>query len=309
MLFPPPLRSSIGLLVVVAAIGCGQVTNGLDPFDGAVPGADAAAITVSADASAPPDHPRDALSGRADALADARTDASPDVAAPDVAPVDAPPRDAPLADQARPADTAAADQPIASPDTALPPDSCAAPVGCGKCGGKVLCSGACSVSDPPNLGSACGVAGTVQCNGFCLGPLFRLYNPATGDHFYTMSAAERNSATALGYHSEGTACSIYDGQAPGTVPLYRAFRPGASDHFYTTSGAERNAAIATLGYQDEGITGYVFAAAGAAATVPLYRAYNPGSLDHFYTVSAAERDSAVAGGYRDEGIACYVLPP
>ena len=43
-------------------------------------------------------------------------------------------------------------------------------------------------------------------------------------------------------------------------------------------------------------------------TVPLLRAFSPGNGDHFYTTSAAERDNAVANGYRNEGVACHVLP-
>jgi hypothetical protein len=32
-------------------------------------------------------------------------------------------------------------------------------------------------------------------------------------------------------------------------------------------------------------------------------------VDHFYTTSVTERDNAVANvGYRDEGVACHVLP-
>jgi CspA family cold shock protein len=43
-------------------------------------------------------------------------------------------------------------------------------------------------------------------------------------------------------------------------------------------------------------------------TVPLLRAFSPASVDHFYTTDVAERDNAVANGYRNEGVACHVLP-
>jgi hypothetical protein len=50
----------------------------------------------------------------------------------------------------------------------------------------------------PPSGSSCGGA-----------PLYRLYNPTIVDHFYTMSAPERdNAATKLGYTEEGTAAYI-----------------------------------------------------------------------------------------------------
>ena len=41
-------------------------------------------------------------------------------------------------------------------------------------------------------------------------PLLRLYNPATGDHLYTTSMAERDSAIAKsGYVNEGVTCHVY----------------------------------------------------------------------------------------------------
>ena len=35
------------------------------------------------------------------------------------------------------------------------------------------------------------------------------------------------------------------------------YQPSIVDHFYTTSEAERENAINNLGYQDEGIVGYI----------------------------------------------------
>jgi hypothetical protein len=41
-------------------------------------------------------------------------------------------------------------------------------------------------------------------------PLLRAFSPASGDHFYTTSAAERDNAVAkLGYLSEGVACHVF----------------------------------------------------------------------------------------------------
>ena len=126
---------------------------------------------------------------------------------------------------------------------------------------------------------------------------------ATDDHFYTTSAAERDTADANdGYHFEEIACYVYDSQQPGTVPLYRLYN--GSDHFYTTSAAERDTADANDGYHFEEIACYVYDSQ-QPGTVPLYRLYN--GSDHFYTTSAAERDTADANdGYHFEEIACYV---
>ena len=44
-------------------------------------------------------------------------------------------------------------------------------------------------------------------------PLLRAFNPTSGDHFYTTSAAERDNAVAnLGYRDEGVACHVFPSQ-------------------------------------------------------------------------------------------------
>jgi hypothetical protein len=102
-------------------------------------------------------------------------------------------------------------------------------------------------------------------------PLYRLLQTATGDHFYTTSATERNSAIAqAGYVSEGVACDVCAAADPGTTPMYRLYRPSNGDHFYTTSAPERDNAVATFGYLSEGIACHVFAGAGVDR-VPLHR--------------------------------------
>jgi hypothetical protein len=180
---------------------------------------------------------------------------------------------------------------------------------CGKCGGKVRCDGSCSVTDPSNLGASCGNAGKIDCSGGCKGPLFRLLNSAVNDHFYTMSAGERDTAVrTFGYVIEGTACQIYEGEVEGTVPLFRLFHGPTGDHFYTASAADRDTAVRTFGYAFEGITGYVHPRQ-VPGTIPLFRLYHSGVGDHFYTTSANERDNAIRTfGYIDEGTCCFVFP-
>ena len=56
---------------------------------------------------------------------------------------------------------------------------------------------------------------------------------------------------------EGTAGYIFSNQEPHSVPLYRLYNGNIGDHFYTTNAAERDNAPQHLGYNYEGITGYV----------------------------------------------------
>jgi cold shock CspA family protein len=129
-----------------------------------------------------------------------------------------------------------------------------------------------------------------------------------GDHFYTTSSAERDSAVSVNsYRTEGVACYVFGNRQTGTTPLYRLFDSASGDHFYTTSSAERDGAASVHRYAPQGIACYAFDGQ-QAATTPLYRLFNDTSRDHFYTTSSAERDSAVSvHGYRSEGVACHVL--
>jgi Repeat of unknown function (DUF5648) len=52
--------------------------------------------------------------------------------------------------------------------------------------------------------------------------LLRVYSPASGDHFYTISVAERDNAVAkLGYVDEGVACHMFATAGTSTTPLLR----------------------------------------------------------------------------------------
>ncbi len=88
------------------------------------------------------------------------------------------------------------------------------------------------------------------------------------------------------------------------------YSPAAVDHFYTTDEAQRNNAINNLGFNDEGIAGYIYPSTSQLCTsVPFYRMYQPTTHDHFYTTNEAERDNAIKnGGYQEEHIAGYILP-
>jgi hypothetical protein len=76
------------------------------------------------------------------------------------------------------------------------------------------------------------------------------------DHFYTTD--EANARSAANYVLEDqNPIYVYPTQLCGSVPFYRMY--SSTDHFYTADPAER-ASAAGIGYTDEGIEGYVFAA-------------------------------------------------
>ena len=131
--------------------------------------------------------------------------------------------------------------------------------------------------------------------------MHRLYNPNSGEHFYTASAGEKDGLVALGWSYEGVG---WKAPAKSSTPVFRLYNPNAGDHHYTTDAGERDA-LAAVGWSYEGVGWYSDDARGT----PLYRQYNPNATTgtHNYTTSAAERDMLVSAGWRDEGVGWYGL--
>jgi hypothetical protein len=131
--------------------------------------------------------------------------------------------------------------------------------------------------------------------------LFRYWNPAATDHFYTTNWNELG-AGRYGWQLEGIQCFVFPQAVANTVPLHRYWNPAIADHFYTTNWAELGGG--RYGWDYEGIQGYVYNAP-ATNRVPLYRYWNPTVGDHFYTTNWSELGAGRIG-YRYEGVQCYV---
>ncbi|KAJ6541890.1 hypothetical protein B0H19DRAFT_328289 [Mycena capillaripes] len=103
-------------------------------------------------------------------------------------------------------------------------------------------------------------------------PFFCLINGgAPTSYFFTTSSTERSTALAGGYSDCGSTGYIYPTQVCGSVPLYRAhFVAANTDFIYTTSVADRDNAVASQGFTDEGIAGYVFELASGMYSRPSH---------------------------------------
>ena len=135
-------------------------------------------------------------------------------------------------------------------------------------------------------------------------PMNRLYNPNSGEHFYTADIKEKAALVDLGWNDEG-----YGWVAPrkedSTVPVYRLYNPNAGDHHYTMNKGERDTLVA-YGWKDEGTGWY----SDTAKTVAVFRQYNPyanGAGAHNYTTDKAENDHLVSLGWTPEGKAWYAI--
>lgn len=134
--------------------------------------------------------------------------------------------------------------------------------------------------------------------------MHRLYNPNSGEHFYTADDQEKNDLVQAGWHDED-----YGWVAPSSGdPVYRLYNPNAGDHHYTLSQSERDNLV-KAGWRYEGVGWY----SDPEKTVPVYREYNPNAKSgaHNFTVDESEDRNLVSVGWRAEGIAWYALkkPP
>ena len=130
-------------------------------------------------------------------------------------------------------------------------------------------------------------------------PLFRLYNPNSGEHFYTLSEAESTMLAGIGWAEEGVLANT---KKTSEIPVYRLGNPTNGGHHYTVSRAERWMLIGA-GWNDEGIGWY-----SSVEGTPVYRLYNPnddGAGSHTYTTNEAEKDFLTEAGWIYEGIGWY----
>ncbi|MBP3885989.1 MAG: hypothetical protein J6D54_13770 [Olsenella sp.] len=131
------------------------------------------------------------------------------------------------------------------------------------------------------------------------GSMYRMYNPYSGEHFYTASADEAQAINSVGWWYEGIGWTAPEEDG---APVYRLYNSYAGDHHYTMSVEERDHLV-SVGWSYEGV-GWLSADEGG---VPLYRQYNPYAAvgTHNYTTSKYENDELVRVGWRAEGIAWY----
>ena len=145
-------------------------------------------------------------------------------------------------------------------------------------------------SDDPNNPSSGNNGGTTYGH-----LMLRLYNPNSGEHFFTVSPVERDNLVWEGWRDEGIGWV-----APTTgSPVYRLYNPIAGEHHYTLASAERDMLV-DAGWNYEGVGWY----SDADQKIPLYRLYNPYEYanNHHYTTSEVERDHLISVGWRDEGV-------
>ncbi len=150
------------------------------------------------------------------------------------------------------------------------------------------------------LATACALALTAQAADTAT--MYRLYNPNSGEHFYTASLVERQAVIDAGWDDEGEGWT-----APiEGVQVYRLYNSFAGEHHYTTSAEERDMLVSVGWTWEEG--GWC---SDYSQAVPLYRAYNPNAFanNHHYTTDWGEFQFLLSLGWQDEGIGWYGVDP
>ena len=134
--------------------------------------------------------------------------------------------------------------------------------------------------------------------------IYRMYNPNSGEHFYTKDTNERLSLYLNGWEAEGIG---WVAPASSSTPIYRLY--SGVEHHYTFDTNEV-AYLEANGWSNEGIRFY----SDDNQSVPMYRVFNPMAIwtgsaagAHHFTVNTNERDTLVGYGWNDEGIAWYTL--
>ena len=139
--------------------------------------------------------------------------------------------------------------------------------------------------------------------------MFRMYDPNSGEHFYTGSVEERENLVAAGWNYEGVGFTF--SRTTG-LPVYRLYDPYCGEHLYTMETPEKTR-LQFNGKDLYGCEGRLWLYEGIAfnsaydTEVPQYRLRNPNAFRgaYHFTSSAEERDNLIAAGWIYEGICFY----
>lgn len=131
-------------------------------------------------------------------------------------------------------------------------------------------------------------------------PIYRLYNPNNGEHFYTASYKELSDLQNIGWSYEGL---LGYAKVFSEIPVYRLYNPNVGEHFYTTDLKERES-LMIAGWIYEGVAFY----ASETSNVPIYRLYNKNARTgtHHFTWNLDEANALTKTGWISEGIGWYM---
>lgn len=126
------------------------------------------------------------------------------------------------------------------------------------------------------------------------GAIYRMYNPWTGWHMWTIGRDEAQSLSDAGWTDEGVAW-----YAPfAGKKVRRLYNPHNGLHHFTDGDTEAMELI-DAGWHYEGPSWL------SGGSKDVYRLYNPHTGEHFFTTSADERDNLTHNGWIAEGVGMH----
>lgn len=128
-------------------------------------------------------------------------------------------------------------------------------------------------------------------------PMFRLYNPNTGDHHFTKNVIESDILIDAGWSFEGIG---WYAPCSSGIPIHRLYNPNDGRHHFTAVDGEC-VYLAQLGWKYEGIAWL----SSTKEEVPVYRLYDENSGRHTFTANTNEMDNLVSNGWITEGIGWF----
>ncbi|MGI6118272.1 MAG: hypothetical protein ACOYBC_07750 [Bilifractor sp.] len=157
-------------------------------------------------------------------------------------------------------------------------------------------------SDESETVSAAGDSSVAEYTAENTSDIYRMYNPNSGEHFYTSDYKERDNLLLAGWRYEGIGWTAPKAGVNNSKPVYRLYNPNAGDHHYTMEVSERDYLV-SVGWKYEKIGWY----SDSLQTVPVYRQYNPNAKSgaHNFTTSKTEDSHLGSIGWRREGISWY----
>ncbi|MDE5757708.1 MAG: hypothetical protein K2H85_03740, partial [Allobaculum sp.] len=167
-----------------------------------------------------------------------------------------------------------------------------------------------------NTDSSTSSAQTMQVNVVKEELMNRLYNPNSGEHFYTKDTHEKDVLVSLGWQYEGIG---WVAPIESDTPIYRLYNPNAGDHHYTADVNEKDTLV-RVGWSYEGIgwygaekgnkSNFILSSINRIDGIEVFREYNPNAEAagaHNYTINEIENEVLTSIGWLDEGIAWWAL--
>jgi hypothetical protein len=132
--------------------------------------------------------------------------------------------------------------------------------------------------------------------------MYRMYNPCSGEHLFTIDLNEAKTIATKGWRWEGIGWVV---PKTSSTPIYRLYNSHSGDHHFTKDKNEYDT-LKKRGWTQEGIAFYSEEA--NSSSVAVMRLFNSHSKTgtHHYTKDSNEYSTLKGYGWTQEGVAFYV---